>query len=285
MWKTLGRSELERQYSPSSCVDNFDDLVAAYATRSKASEAGATVIKSISYGDHADETLDLFPVADPGAPLMVFIHGGYWQALSKNDSTFAGAGFVRRGIAFAAIDYTLAPKGTIEQMVDQCCRSLVWLRDNAGQYGYSSEKIFLSGSSAGAHLAVMAMSTLGKLRIGEIVKGCVLMSGIYDLRPLVNTYVNAPLGLNEESARALSPALIDLEALPDSIICWGENETGEFKRQSVEFARAQIDLQNYLVKAPDGTWAELARTLLAQVTTELESPSTTVPPTSTTRKK
>lgn len=241
MWKTLGQEELERQYSPSSCVDNFDDLIAAYATRSQLSEASASVIKNIRYGDQADEILDLFPVAAPGAPLMVFIHGGYWQALSKDDSTFAGAGFASRGVAFAAIDYTLAPKGTIEQMVDQCCRSLVWLRDNAGRYGYSSERIFLSGSSAGAHLAVMVMITLGKLRVDGIVKGCVLLSGIYDLRPLVKTYVNAPLGLNEESARAFSPALFDLEALPDSIVCWGENETSEFKRQSREFARAHID--------------------------------------------
>ncbi len=244
MWKTLRHEELERQYSPSSCVNNFDELIAAYANRSRASEARANVIKDVRYGDQEDEKLDLFPAAEPGAPLLVFIHGGYWQALSKDDSTFAGAGLVSHGIAFAAIDYSLAPKAGIEQMIDQCARGILWLRDNATRYGYSSEKIFLSGSSAGAHLAVMAMIRLSQLSVqpaDSIVKGCVLMSGIYDLRPLVNTYVNEPLKLNEKSARDFSPALLNLEVLPRLIVCWGENETDEFKRQSRDFALAHLE--------------------------------------------
>jgi len=244
IWKTFGPEELRRQYSPSTCVDNFDELVAAYTSRSKDSEASAKVIKNIQYGDHEDERLDLFPVDAPGAPLMVFIHGGYWQALSKEESTFAGAGFARQGIAFAAIDYSIAPAGTVEQMVDQCVRSLIWLYENAGQFGYSSEKIYLSGSSAGAHLATMAMIRLRQLSVDEentIVKGSVLLSGIYDLRPLLNTYVNDPLGLSEEDACDLSPVLHDLDELPNAIVCWGENETDEFKRQSRDYAQALIN--------------------------------------------
>jgi arylformamidase len=243
IWKNFAPEELKRQYSPSSVVDNFDELVAAYATRSKASEASVEVIGNIRYGDHEDERLDLFPAGAPDAPLMVFIHGGYWQALSKSDSTFAGAGFVRQGIAFAAIDYSIAPKGTIEQMVDQCVNSLVWLYENAGQFGYAREKIYLSGSSAGAHLAAMAMIRLRQMNVDQaspLVKGCVLMSGIYDLRPLLDTYVNEPLNLNEKRASDLSPILLGLEALPGAIVCWGENETDEFKRQSRDFADALI---------------------------------------------
>ena len=111
------------------------------------------------------------------------------------------------------------------------------------QYGFSREKIFISGSSAGAHLAAMAMIRLRQINIDRastIVKGSVLMSGIYDLRPLLNTYVNDPLELNERRACDLSPMLLNLEALPDLIVCWGENETAEFKRQSRDFALAHL---------------------------------------------
>ena len=240
IWRDFDLATLEREYSPSSCVDDLRALIDAYAARSRESEARATVHKGLAFGSHPDEALDYFPVENPRAPLQVYIHGGYWQELSKDESTFAGADFVAEGVAFAAIGYTLAPKARIGEMVEQCRRSLVWLYRNADDLGFDRERMFISGSSAGAHLAAMLLTTHWEDYAvpAHLVKGATLMSGIYDLRPICDTYINEPLMLDESSARDLSPLFGSLAGLPPAIVCWGEHETDEFKRQSRSFADA-----------------------------------------------
>ena len=235
MWQAMNKEELEKQYSPSSCVDNFDELINQYAVRSLQSESESTVKKDIRYGTGKGELLDVFPTNDPNSPLVIFIHGGYWQALSKSDSTFAGSEFVKAGVAYAAIDYTIAPEGNITHMIDQCTRAVIWLRDHADELGFSGVDIHLAGSSAGAHLAAMTTIQLNDKDL-DIVKGLILLSGVYDLQPLVNTYVNEPLNLTMEEAKRISPNFYDLTGLPPALIYYGENETAEFKRQSADFA-------------------------------------------------
>ena len=239
-WRKFGRAKLEQQYSPSSCVADLDALIAAYAMRSRVSESRARVLKGLKYGEHPDESLDFFPARNKCSALHIFIHGGYWQELSKNESTFPGADFVDNGIAFAAVNFTLAPAAKIGHMVEQCRKSVVWLHGNAENLGFDSESIFLSGSSAGAHLASMVLLSSWKAygMPPDPIKGATLISGIYDLRPICPTYVNEPLQMDEAQAKALSPVFKNLSGMPPAIICWGENETDEFKRQSREFSQA-----------------------------------------------
>ena len=239
-WRDFDRATLEREYSPSSCVDDLGALIEAYASRSTDSEARATVHKDLAYGNQREETLDYFPADSPLAPLQVYIHGGYWQELSKNESTSAGADFAAEGVAHAAVGYTLAPKARIDEMVEQCRRSLAWLYRHAGELGFDGERMFISGSSAGAHLATMLLTTPWEDYAvpADLVKGATLMSGIYDLRPICDTYINEPLQLDETAARELSPLFGNLAGLPPAIVCWGEHETDEFKRQSRFFADA-----------------------------------------------
>ncbi|MEE2709506.1 MAG: alpha/beta hydrolase [Gemmatimonadota bacterium] len=237
-WEQMNIEELEREYSPSSCIDDIQVYIDGYIHLSKEAEALGPVIKDIAFGERPDERLDLFPSEQKNAPLLVFIHGGYWQELSKNESTFAGPGFVRQGVSYAAVNYTIAPAGTLEQMVDQCSRCISWLYENAEAYGCAKDNIILAGHSAGAHLAVMAMIRLLEKFPCPLVKCGVLISGVYDLRPLLRTYVNAPLKLDETRARHLSPMFADLSGIPPAIVCWGENEPSEFKRQSQEFSAA-----------------------------------------------
>jgi arylformamidase len=166
--------------------------------------------------------------------------------LSKNDYNFPGADFVDNGVSYASVDYTLAPRATIGEMVDQCRDSIVWLHQNARELGFDPERIFLSGSSAGAHLATLVlMTSWAELGLpDDVIKGVVLMSGIYDLRPICHTYVNDPLGMDESGATRLSPLFRDLSGGPPAIICWGEHETEEFKRQSRAFSRAWNEAGN-----------------------------------------
>lgn len=252
----LGDAERERAYSPSSCIGgDYQPFIAAYAQRSRAArlhaiERGARWLE-VRYGNGAAQRLDLcLPAASPpgGAGLLVFIHGGYWQELSAGDSLFAAAQCAERGLAFCAVDYTLAPAATVAGIVAECRSALQLLADQAPQWGIDPARIVVAGSSAGAHLA--AMVCLPTWRDGGRERprplqplGAVLLSGIFQLQPLVGTSINAALGLSVQEALAHSPALQPLRGFPPALVCWGEVETAAFKAQSRLFSVLLRDVQ------------------------------------------
>ena len=243
-WRDLDAAALARAYSPSSCIGgNYQPFVQAYAQRS--AQAQATLpFQTHGYGPLATQRLDLFlpAAAAEGAappPLLVFIHGGYWQELGKDQSAFAAADCVRQGIAHAVIDYTLAPQATLPQIVADCRLALRWLHGQAGKLGFDAGRIVVAGSSAGAHLAAMvALPDAGDQGCAGCVHATVLVSGIFELEPLLGTPINDALGLTLPVAQAMSPAWQPLAGFAPSIVCWGAVETDEFKRQGRNFAAA-----------------------------------------------
>lgn len=238
-WRDWPLAERERQYSPSSCVPALAPYLEMYSARSHDAERRCHCRKNLRWGEQPDETFDYFPAAAADAPLLVFFHGGYWQELSKNESLFAAPDCIANGIAFAAIDYTLAPKATLGAIVDQSRRAIASLHRQATTLGFAARRIYVSGSSAGAHLAAMLLTKGWQADHGlpsDAVAGAILLSGIYDLGPLVNTYVDAALHLTADDVATLSPARLALGPPVKTIVAWGENETSEFKRQSQSFA-------------------------------------------------
>jgi len=241
IYRHFTKAELEREYSPSSCVPDINVFLQKYAERSQAARQSCKVITGIRYGASADETLDFFPAASANAPVEVFIHGGYWQALSKDESSFAAPDFVQNGVAFVALNYSLAPKVDLDEIVRQCRHAIAWLYQNANDLGFDKKRIFISGSSAGAHLAAMVTATNWQRDFGlpnSLIKGCTAVSGVFDLEPLRFTYLNDPLQLDAETVRRHSPLFLRPGVPTDLIVSWGDNETAEFKRQSREFAAA-----------------------------------------------
>ena len=242
----LSLEEREREYSPSSCIGgNYAPFLDEYATLSKAAlESGSRHVE-LAYGSAAAHKLDLFLPepndSDQLPPLLLFIHGGYWQELSKASSLFAARDCTAAGIAFAAIDYTLAPQACVHDMVLECRQALRWLHQHAQELGFDPERIVVAGSSAGAHLAAMcclrAWEDDADLPVGTPA-AAILVSGVYELEPLIGTSINEALSLDLASAQAVSPQGLDLTGFPPSIISWGEVETSEFKRQSQSFADA-----------------------------------------------
>jgi arylformamidase len=227
-------ADREREYSPSSCIGgNYQPHIRAYAERSAAARQAHAPV-TVRYGTTATQTLDLFvPAGVSRPPVLVFFHGGYWQELSKQDSAFAASSCLAHGIAYAAVDYTLAPKATLDEIVAECRAAVAWLALRGETVGVDPGRLVVAGSSAGAHLAAMvALAQPGA------VKAAILVSGVYDLAPLIGTSIDQALRLDPATAARNSPLLLPLEGFPQSLVCWGEIETGAFKQQSGAFARA-----------------------------------------------
>src|SRR5271168_3345689 len=240
-WRNWTLAERERQYSPSSCVAAIEPFIDAYIARSRDAERQFRCQKNLPWGERPDEIFDYFPAASAHAPLLVYFHGGYWQEHSKEESLFAAPDCVANGIAYAAIDYTLAPRASVGFIVEQCRRAIASLHRQATALGFDARRIFVSGNSAGAHLAAMLLVEGWQAAYGlsdDVVAGAVLLSGIYDLEPLMGTYIDAALHLTDADVAALSPLRLKMGRPVRTIVAWGENETDEFKRQSREFAPA-----------------------------------------------
>ncbi len=242
-------AERERQYSPSSCIGgNYQPFIADYGDQSRLARARAESLGGrwleIRYGGSAAQRADLcLPPPATGAArgrgcaLLVFIHGGYWQELSARDSLFGAADCVERGVAYCALDYTLAPAARVGDIVHECRRAMRALVAQAAHLGIDEQRIVVAGSSAGAHLAAMACMSGWQTPAQPAwrPRAAVLVSGIYWLEPLLGTSINEALGMDAEQARAQSPALEDLQGFPQTVLCWGEVETDAFKRQSHGF--------------------------------------------------
>ncbi len=228
-------AERERQYSPSSMIGgNLTEVIAAYVGGSEATRSRFPPTTH-SYGPHSDELVDVFRPADPQPaerPLHVFFHGGYWQELGRRESCFHVAPLLDEGCVVAVPDYSLAPHASLDEIVDQCIRALGWCIDQAQQWGANPNRVIVSGSSAGAHLAAMALA------VEPRVRAAMLFSGVYDLAPLIGTYINEAVGITPETAVRLSPIhLRPARGLPIMVVD-GEIETDEFHAQSDAFAAA-----------------------------------------------
>ncbi len=242
IYSTFDKSALDREYSPSSYIDDINVYLDLYTRASEAAKSAA-LEKDLSkpdlrYGPGAEETLDLFlPAESRPAPLHIFIHGGYWQLLSKNESCFAAPLFQRQGSYFAAVNYTLAPQQTLTGIVEENRQAIVWLYQNADKLGFDRDRIFVSGHSAGAQLAMMLLLTDWR-SLGlptDAIKGVCAISGIFDLEPVRLCYVNDVVGLDSSEAKRNSPILHSMENHCPVIFAYGDNETAEFKRQTDDY--------------------------------------------------
>jgi arylformamidase len=239
LFRGLDRQALDLEYSPSAMTPcGLQPYLDRYAALSGEAIAGDGVLTDLRFGPGPDEVLDLFVPAGAGPwPLHIFIHGGFWQALSQRDFAFIGPQFQNQGIAFASINYTIAPAATIGEMGKQCARAVGWLFAHARRWRLDPNRITVSGHSAGAHLCAMLLSRdWSAVELPrDAIKGAVLASGVYDLEPIRLSYVNEPLHLSEAEVEAWSP--IRLEPVTDHpiVLVWGEDETQEFKWQSRDY--------------------------------------------------
>jgi arylformamidase len=197
-----------------------------------------TDMRELAYGTDPTEQLDLFPASGgtSGAPVFVYLHGGYWRALDKRDQSFVAPPFVEVGAMVVVPNYALCPAVSIEHIVMQMVRALAWVHRHAAEHGGDPARIVVAGHSAGGHLAAMLLAcdwrAVAPDLPPDLVKAALSISGLYELEPLRHTPFLAPdLKLNAASARRLSPALMPAPR-GTLVAIVGADESEEFLRQA-----------------------------------------------------
>ena len=241
VFHTYTQAELDAQYNLRARHPEHESFFAWYAAESARVRSQLAHRADLAYGEGPLATLDAFPAEKAGAPLHVFIHGGYWQFMDKASFSFPAQTFVGAGAAFVSVNYPLAPAVGMDTIVSKCREAIAWCHRNAASLNADPERIHISGHSAGGHLTGMLMTSGWEathgLPAGVIRSGCAI-SGLFDLEPIRLCYMNAVLSLDPESSRRNSP----LYHLPPQagplIAAVGGEETGEFLRQNRDFAAA-----------------------------------------------
>jgi arylformamidase len=214
-WGTMSRAERDAAYNNTMAVKNSAELSTAREAASAAFRKAHSQHLDLRYGPKERNAWDLFPAADPKAPCIVFIHGGYWQRNSKDGFANLIAGLHARGWAGALPGYTLAPDATLSEIVAEISAALDWLAANGKAHGIEG-KVVLSGWSAGGHLTAMC---LGHSR----VHAGLAISGVYELGPIRDTYLNEKLKLSDGEIETLSPMRLPMVAKP-MLITYGTAE-------------------------------------------------------------
>ena len=214
-WGTMSRAARDAAYNNTAAVPNNPDLTAARIAASAKFRAATPGSLDVPYGPAPRQKWDIFPAADPAAPCFVFIHGGYWQRGSREDNSVLGAGLHAHGWSVALPGYTLAPEASMTQIVAEITAALDWLAARGPEHGVTGP-VVVSGWSAGGHLAAMA---LGHPR----VSAGLAISGLYELGPIRDTYLNEACRITDEEIEQLSP--LRLPAVPKPLaISYGSAE-------------------------------------------------------------
>jgi arylformamidase len=202
-------------------VPHADAIIRRYAAASDEVRKRIGEPRTESYGPTPPETLDIY---GRGSKAFVFVHGGAWKRQSSREQAFPAEPIIAAGAAYVALNFALLPTVTLPEMAAQVCRGIEWVRANL------SQEVVLCGHSSGAHLAGCALTR------SSFIKRSLLISGLYDLRPVRLSSRNDYVRLDERLEDEYSPIRHAKRIRCPVTVAWSENESAEFYRQSQEFA-------------------------------------------------
>lgn len=224
IYRGMDRAALDAAYDNTGAVADSQQYRARWWEESAAIRAEPTARLDLRYGARPRATLDYFP-ARAGAPVFVFIHGGYWQRNEKERFSFVSRGPRAHGVNVAVPGYTLGPDATMTEIVDEIRAALTYLADRAAELGFDRAKMFVGGWSAGGHLTAAVADH-------PAVAGGMPISGIFDLEPIALGVLNDKLSLSAGEIETLSPLRnLAARAVPLRIFAGGA-ELPELRRQS-----------------------------------------------------
>jgi arylformamidase len=274
VYRGMTQAELDSAYDNQRHVPDAAEWIAEYGRRSRAARARLAPVGPLAYGPGARQAVDLYLPARLPAPVHVFLHGGAWRALSREEAAWHAEGVVSQGVVFAAIGFDLSTEVRLAEMVRQARAAVAWLFRHVAAYGGDPARMTIGGHSSGAHMAAMVVRDDWQGAAGlprDVLKGAYLLSGLYELEPVRLCYRNALLGLDAAEAAALSP-ILGRPACPVAVGV-AERETPEFRRQCFALAadwgaRLVFDApgrQHYDVACDMGDPATVAGAALARV--------------------
>jgi acetyl esterase/lipase len=231
-WQGATPAARDLAYDNTRAVTDSAQLIAARNEEAATFRAAHAGHLDLAYGPGQRQQWDLFPGANPNAPCLVFIHGGYWQRNRREDFCAFMAGALAMGWSAALPGYTLAPTATLTDIVDEISASLDWLAANGSAHGIAGP-VVLSGWSAGGHLTGMAM------KHPRVAAGLAI-SGVYELAPIRDTSLNDAVQLSLAEVAALSPLRLPMVDKPVAV-AFGTGELPELRRQSREWHTARSE--------------------------------------------
>ncbi|MGE0715332.1 MAG: alpha/beta hydrolase [Alphaproteobacteria bacterium] len=227
------QAALDAQYNARAAVPDHPAVIQRWDTVGAGALDRLAPQRDLAYGDGLLETVDIYPARATAAPVLIFIHGGYWQWRDKKDFVFLAEPWVAAGALVVMANYPLAPVAAMDEIVDSCRRMVAWTAARAAGMGGDPARIWVAGHSAGGHLTAEMLATDWR-RFGYArnpLAGGFALSGLYELEPIRLTYLNEVLGMDAEAAQRASPALHPPTDAPPLLCAVGGAETAEFHRQ------------------------------------------------------
>ena len=235
------QAALDAQYNPSAALAPGANPVQPYLAAAQQARATLPHTLDVPYGPTVHETLDIFPADRPGAPVFIFIHGGYWRAFTSKEFSGVALGLQPLGITTVVVNYALCPWVGIDEITRQCRAAVAWTLRNIQHHGGDPARVAVGGHSAGGHLSAMCLLTDWERDYGlprDPLQAALLFSGLYDIAPLRYSYLQPVIQLDEGVVRRQSPLLHLRPCATPIRTTWGSRESTEFARQSATFHAA-----------------------------------------------
>lgn len=244
------QAELDAQYDVECSVPDFTIYAQHYVDESKLARHRLRCDQDIAFGPTRAEYLDIFPAEQRNAPILLFIHGGYWRMLSAKEFSCVAFGPVKAGVTVIVVNYALCPAVSVDEIVRQARASVAWTWRNAASFGGDRDRIYVSGHSAGGHLTAMCMNTDWAQDYGlpdDVIKGGCSVSGVFDLRPIRYTGMQPAIQLDDGVIMRNSPQLLPVrKQRTPMLFSVGGDEPAEFQRQTHDY------LQQWQLAGNDG---------------------------------
>jgi len=229
VYRHFTQEALDQAYDNRRAVPGYARYRDDWARRSEAVYTRTRCDRDLAYGDRPRRRLDFLHCGAPGRPTFAYLHGGYWQWNDKETHAFVGEGLLARGVNLVLVEYTLAPEARMDDIAEEARLAMRWLLPRLGPQFGASGRLVVGGHSAGGHLSAVALQEPG-------LAGGLLISGLYDLEPIMHSYLNAPIRMDADEARRNSPQFAGPPRVP-TIVTVGAAELPELVRQSTEYAQ------------------------------------------------
>ena len=234
---TRDAAALDKLYNNRLLVPECMDILQRWTQDSTAVRQSADCNLNVAYGVTESEKVDIFPAAAEHAPVLIFIHGGYWRSLDKADQSFLAPAFTEQGSCVVIPNYSLCPAVTVSDIVLQLVKAVAWVYKNIDKYGGDPERITVAGHSAGGHLVAMLLSCLWQKVDAtlpkDVVKNALSISGLFELdTPMHSPYLQDSLHLTPAEVKRISPAWMPAPKQGQLYSVVGGDESTEFLRHN-----------------------------------------------------